>query len=101
MLTQHASFEEPKSYEDAIVSPYRDDWMTAMQIEHDSLVSNQVWRLLNRPTNKNVIKCKWVYKVKHDANGKFDKFKARLVAKGFTQKQGIDYNETFSPVVRH
>ncbi|CAH2097396.1 unnamed protein product [Euphydryas editha] len=101
MLTQHASFEESKSYEDAIVSPYRDDWMTAMQIEHDSLVSNEVWRLVNRPTNKNVIECKWVYKVNHDANGKFVKFKARLVAKGFTQKQGIDYNEIFSPVVRH
>lgn len=101
LLSEHALCEEPKSYEEAMASPHREDWLAAMRSEYNSLMENQVWKLVPRPTNTNIVKCKWVYKLKHDADGKFDRFKARLVARGFTQKQGIDYTETFSPVVRH
>lgn len=92
---------EPMSYEDAMSSPDCHEWKAAMQSEYDSLLANNVWRLVDRPPNENVVKCKWVFKQKHDASGKFDRYKARLVARGFTQKQGIDYSDTFSPVVRH
>lgn len=93
--------DEPRSYEEAVNSSCSAEWRNAMKCEYDALVTNNVWELVDRPIDKNVVKCKWVYKVKFDASGKFDRFKARLVARGFTQREGVDYNETFSPVVRH
>lgn len=95
------AFDEPLSYEDAMASPFRVKWQAAMQAEYESLLHNGVWILVERPLDKNVVKCKWVYKIKQDTSGNFDKYKARLVARGFSQKPGIDFNETFSPVVRH
>lgn len=93
--------DEPQSYEEAMASQNKADWQQAMQNEYDSLIKNGVWELVDRPHNHNVIKCRWVYKVKQDTKGNFDKFKARLVARGFDQKPGVDYDQTFSPVVRH
>lgn len=94
-------FEEPQTYEDAIASSNSSEWQKAMEEEYHSLLQNKVWKLVDRPSDTNVVKCKWVYKLKHDTSGNFDRFKARLVARGFTQKEGIDYTDTFSPVVRH
>lgn len=101
LLCQSYVLDEPQSYEDAINSPQKDEWLEAMKCEYNSLIENGVWMLVERPLNKNIIKTKWVFKVKQDTSGNFDKYKARLVARGFTQRPGVDYNQTFSPVVRH
>lgn len=65
-----------------------------MIAEHESLMKNQTWDLTSLPLGKKPIRCKWVYKVKYKAYGTLDKYKARLVTKGFSQREGIDYEET-------
>ncbi|RVE41367.1 hypothetical protein evm_013983 [Chilo suppressalis] len=101
MVHGASPLDEPQTYEEATTCTESDEWQAAMKEEFDSLLANKVWRLVDRPTDKHVVKCKWVYKRKHDSSGKYDKYKARLVAKCFTQTNGIDYCETFSPVVWH
>ncbi|KAL4312354.1 hypothetical protein GQ457_01G013740 [Hibiscus cannabinus] len=77
-------------------------WMAAMVEEMESLRKNQTWELVRLPEGKKAIGCKWVYKRKPAVSEKEgEKFKARLVAKGFSQQKGVDYDEIFSPVVRH
>jgi len=71
-----------------------------MDAEHQALVRNRTWHLVPPPRGKNIIGCKWVYKVKRKADGSVDRYKARLVAKGYKQQYGIDYEDTFSPVVK-
>ena len=69
-----------------------------MKSELDSMYSNQVWDLIKAPKGIKPVDCKWVYKRKREIDGKVEILKARLVVKGYTQKEGIDYEETFSPV---
>ena len=69
-----------------------------MKEEMNSIKSNGVWDLVELPNGVKAIGCKWVFKTKKDSLGNIERYKERLVAKGFTQKEGIDYTETFSPV---
>ena len=73
-------------------------WVKARKSELDSMYSNQVWDLVKAPNGIKPVGCKWVYKRKRGIDGKVETFKTRLVVKGYTQKEGIDYEETFSLV---
>ena len=66
--------------------------------ETSSFLKNNVWDIVSRPKDILVVSSKWIYKIKHAADGSVEKFKARFVARGFTQKERIDYNKNFSPI---
>ncbi len=71
-----------------------------MDSEYQALMKNKTWHLVPPKKGLNVIDCKWVYKIKRKPDGSLDRYKARLVGKGFKQRYGIDYEDTFSPVVK-
>lgn len=92
---------DPVSVQDALSRPDKDKWIEAMQDELQAFDENQAWVPVEQlPSGKTLVQCKWVFKIKVNSD-KSVRYRARLVAKGFTQKPGIDYEDTFSPVVRH
>lgn len=76
-------------------------WICAMKDEIKSLEENKTWNLVELPKEKKVIKTKWIFKTKRNVDGDITRFKARLVARGYTQRYGVDYEETYAPVVRY
>src|SRR3954465_10178947 len=89
---------EPVNYEEAMMSPDSEKWLESMKSELGSMSENQVWTLVDPPSDQKAVECKWIFKRKTDADGNVTVYKARLVVKGFRQVQGVDYDETFSPV---
>lgn len=92
-------FDDPSPFEEAMNSPSLSKWFTTMEDEIESMTKNHVWDFVDIPPGCKTIGNKWILKVKHKADGLIDKYKACLVAKGYTQKEGVDYEETFSHVV--
>ncbi|XP_073363658.1 uncharacterized protein [Aegilops tauschii subsp. strangulata] len=88
---------EPRHFRAALGIPH---WRATMEQEIHALQRNNTWRLVPPPSGVNIIDSKWVFKVKKHADGSIERYKARLVAKGFKQRYGIDYEDTFSPVIK-
>jgi hypothetical protein len=89
---------EPTCFEEAI---QKKEWMDAMIEEYQFIIKNGVWEVVPRSKNKYVVSSKCIYKIKHAPDRSIEKQKARFVARGFSQKESIDYEETFAPVARY
>ena len=91
---------EPKSYKEAIIGPESKQWIKAIKDEYASIQKNNTWELTDLPAGCNVVGSKWIFKKKVSSDGS-TKYKARLVARGFSHISGMDYQDTYSPVVRY
>ena len=91
---------DPLTFKQAMALPDADKWLHATDEEIKSLNENETWDLVDMPTGRKPIGTKWVFKRKYKSDGSLERYKARLVCTGYSQKYGIDYEETFSPVVR-
>lgn len=89
-----------EAMQEALSGPHAKEWKRAMRSEFDSLVSIGAWELVKCPDGRTPIGCRWVLKTKYNADGSVERRKARLVAKGYSQKRGVDFDETFAPVAR-
>ena len=96
-VNQLSAVSIPNSVQEAVIDP---KWKEAMNEEMRALQKNSTWEIVDLPEGKKPVGCRWVYTVKHKADGTIERYKARLVAKGYTQTYGIDYMETFAPVAK-
>ncbi len=98
-LFNHESFDD-LTIQEALSGSEATSWREAMDAEYQSLMENGTWYLVPPPTDRKLVTCKWLLRKKFHADGTISRYKARLVARGFSQVRGMDYNETFSPVLR-
>ena len=96
-VAQHSVVIEPRSYSEAVAHP---EWQETMSSKLQALQANDTWSLTPLSTGKTPIGCRWVYKIKHRSDGSIKRYKALLVVKGFTQLEGVDYQDTFSPTAK-
>ncbi|XP_020160752.1 uncharacterized mitochondrial protein AtMg00820-like [Aegilops tauschii subsp. strangulata] len=87
----------PANYKIALRDP---NWYNAMLEEYNSLVQNKTWSLVSCPAGVNLVSGKWIFRHKLHPDGSLARYKARWALRGFTQQPGVDYGETFSPVVK-
>ncbi|CAB0043199.1 unnamed protein product [Trichogramma brassicae] len=97
----HAALVEPLSLNEALNCPKKDEWMAAIEEELASHKKNETWNIINRPEGIQVLDTKWVFKTQLNTDGTVRRYKARLCARGFKQRAGIDYEETYAPVVKY
>jgi hypothetical protein len=97
-LMSHIIDFEPSSHEEETCQQV---WRDSMMEEYRSIMKNDVGEIVLRPEGKSVVTSKWIYKIKHAVGGSIEKYKARFVARGFFQKEGVNYEEMFSPVARY
>ncbi|CAO2834975.1 unnamed protein product [Amaranthus hypochondriacus] len=101
-VAEEMDLYEPSTYRDAVTCTVSAQWLAAMGDEMESLQKNKTWDLVQQPTGRKIITWKWVFKKKEGMSpAEGIKYKARVVAKGFHQREGVDDNEIFSPVIRH
>ena len=96
LLPIDLSTVEPTIVQEALQSPL---WKTAMQEEYDALITNGKWSLVPQPSDKKIVGCKWIFKLKRHSNSFISHYKARLVAKGNYQRPGFDFTKTFNPII--
>ncbi|XP_066351357.1 uncharacterized mitochondrial protein AtMg00820-like [Miscanthus floridulus] len=97
MMVSTAVSPIPRSVHSAVNDPH---WYAAMKLEFDALQANKTWTLVPRPPGARVITGKWVFKHKMNPDGSLERYKAWWFVRGFNQRPGIDFGETFSPVVK-
>eukprot|EP01018_Ginkgo_biloba_P024032 Gb_18989 [translate_table: standard] len=97
LMSAVANSSKPTSYKEAKEDQH---WVDAMKVEYNALMKNKTWRLVEFSKEKEAIGCKWVFRTKYKADGTIDKHKVRLVVKGYTQKEGIEYEETSAPTAK-
>ena len=86
--------KEPTKYEGAV---QKKEWVEAMTEEYQSIMKNDVWDIVLNPEGKSIVSSKWIFKIKHAADGSIKKYKEIFVAKSFFQKEGINIEETLTP----
>ena len=105
VLVWHKQFEanntiDPRTYAEAMSRPDTAEWEAACEDEHCAFERMGVYEVVPRPKDRKVVGSKWVFHIKWGPNNSIQKYKAHIVAQGFTQIEGIDYDETFTPVAK-
>ena len=92
---------DPLTVKEALTRHDSAAWKLAMSTEYEALMENKTWVLVDLPPGKKPIKTKWVFRTKRGVTGEIESYKARLVGKGYAQRKGVEYEETYAPVIRH
>ena len=96
-----ADVDEPRHMNEALKGKNAQQWKDATDNEYNSLMKNDTWELVDLPEGRNLVGCKWLFKVKRKEDGSVSRYKARLVAQGYSQEAGEDYDEVFAPVAKY